>query len=1009
MSHPECSDTLSGQSGSSRGFGRRLLLFVVVCLCLLWGSGWYGFTYWRSERLYKAEVDSANLAIAMAEFVQRTVQATDLVMQGQASAIARLGQSAGHGGDISRMLTGGVGDFSQAITLAFFDAQGRPVAASEKSRHRLDVLGMEPDVRQHMEQPDLGLFVGPPRMGGASDSRYFSLSRRVTGPRGEFLGVIIGAIDAAYLADYFQRYVPGDSGTINLAYTRSSLIVARVPDFAGTFASDISKSEVFERLLDAAPVGTEHYRSAVDGLERGFSYRRLGNLPLVLVVGIADEDVLLEIRSTLAGFWALLLVMTVLLLVAAGLMLRNWRSLQTVMESSRQLIELAPLSISTYDAETGRCLTVNPAFCKMVGASTALALQQRFRELASWRASGMLDAAERVLAGSEAERVVTHLRTSFGKELWLEAVFSSFQTSEGKRLLLMMDDRTQDKQAETKLQLAQKIIASSSEAILITDESNRIISVNAAFERITGYAEADVLGRNPRLLSSGRHSADFYQAMWEQLLAQGHWEGELWDRRRNGEIYPKWTRLDVLRDQESGRLTNYVAVFSDITKRKQDEARIRHLAHHDSLTGLPNRLALTAHLDQALARADRQGLKVALMFIDLDRFKTINDSLGHTVGDQLLVAVAGRLRQSVLRASDMVARLGGDEFVVVLEDIRQGEDALPVAQKILDALGESYRLGEQTLFCTPSIGIGLYPEDAGNVDALMQHADTAMYHAKSAGRNTVQFFTSNMNAQAEGRLALETDLRSALRGEQFLLHYQPQYDLLTGQLTGMEALIRWQHPQRGMVSPGEFIPLAEETGLVVGIGEWVLAEVCRQASEWHRAGRQFGAIAVNIAAQHFRHRDFITHVRKILAETAINPAWIELEITESGVMSLAKEAVAILNDLKGMGLGLAIDDFGTGYSSLAYLKRFPVDKLKIDRSFVMDIERDPSDAAIAASVIALAHSISLKVVAEGVETPGQASFLRQHGCDRVQGFLYARPQATPALEAQWERVVQVSM
>ena len=553
----------------------------------------------------------------------------------------------------------------------------------------------------------------------------------------------------------------------------------------------------------------------------------------------------------------------------------------------------------------------------------------------------------------------------------------------------VIEDLSIEKREREELLLARKVFEVNSEAIMVTDAQNRIVRVNAAFESITGYSEADVMGADPKVLGSGRHDRNFFAEMWKTIYEHGHWEGELWDRRKDGNEYPKWVHIDTIRDAE-GQISHFVAVFSDITERKASEERIRYLAQHDALTGLPNRFTLAVYLEHALARAERSGDKIALMFIDLDNFKHINDTLGHHAGDRVLCEVAHRITSTV-RKSDIVARIGGDEFVVVLETTNLPSDAAIVGQKIIERLAAAIQFDSVSLHTTPSIGIGIYPEDGGDAETLMKNADMAMYHAKSAGKNNVQFFAEHMNQAAAVRLKLETRLRNALGNNEFILHYQPQIELETGHVSGLEALIRWRNDELGMVSPASFIPLAEEIGLIMPIGEWVLRTACHQARRWLDEGIPFGQIAVNISPQQFRQRHFPQRVEAILAETGLPPDRLELEITESTVMETAEAAIAMLLRLKDLGVTLSIDDFGTGYSSLAYLKRFPIDRLKIDRSFVLDIETDASDATIATAVIALAHSLGLDVVAEGVETAGQNEFLRLGGCDNVQGYFHCRP------------------
>ena len=547
----------------------------------------------------------------------------------------------------------------------------------------------------------------------------------------------------------------------------------------------------------------------------------------------------------------------------------------------------------------------------------------------------------------------------------------------------------QRKRAEAQLRLAAHVFEHSGEAILITDGKNRITEANPAFTRMTGYTLDEVRGQDPRILSSGRTSREEYAEMWQAIHQNGFWQGEMWDRCKNGAVYPKLMTISVVRNPQ-GDIDFFISSFADLSEQKANEEKIRHLAHHDALTGLPNRMHLQISLEQSLATARRDHAEVALMFIDLDRFKIINDTLGHNIGDGLLVEVARRLRDSV-RDSDLVARLGGDEFVVALNDCDTANAAAHIAEKILANLAQPYQIEGNPLHTTPSIGISIYPHDGGDLDTLMKNADTAMYHAKAVGRNNFQFFSEGMNKSTNDRLMLENSLHQALQRDEFTVHYQPQADMRSGRLVGAEALIRWQHPERGMVSPLQFIPLAEENGMILAIGTWVLREVCRQIKAWREQGLNGLRFAVNLSPRQFRHEKLVDDILAILAEFEVPAAALELEITESSVMDNPDAAVLQLKKLNQHGLSIAIDDFGTGYSSLNYLKRFPVSKLKIDRSFVMDIPGDANDTAIAIAVIQLAKSLGLNVVAEGVETAEQQQFLEEQGCDFLQGYRYSKP------------------
>ena len=560
--------------------------------------------------------------------------------------------------------------------------------------------------------------------------------------------------------------------------------------------------------------------------------------------------------------------------------------------------------------------------------------------------------------------------------------------------VVAFNDISERLRTESQLRLSAEVFENSHEGIFITDADNRILSVNAAFSDITGYSRDEALGREPSFLHSGEQGDDFNRFMEEAVKRDGYWQGEIWNRRKNGEVYPEWLSISTIYDAQ-GRISHYIGIFNDITDRKAADERIRFLAQHDALTSLPNRSLLQDRLLQAIASAQRVQDQVAVLFLDLDHFKTINDSLGHHVGDHLLQQVALRLTECV-RASDTVSRQGGDEFVIVLVQVKDPSDAAHIAQNMLAAVARPYDIDGLELHVTPSIGIAIYPDDGQTTGALIKNADAAMYLAKDNGRNNYQYFTQDLNTRAFERLSLENSLRRALERGEFLLHYQPQIDLKSGDIIGMEALIRWQKEDFGLVAPDRFIPIAEESGLIVAIGEWVIGEACRQNRAWQDAGLPAIPVAVNLSALQFRQKDLEQSIARALESSALPARYLELELTESVIMKGAESAVAALQRLKAMGMLLSIDDFGTGYSSLSYLKRFPIDKLKIDRSFVRDVTTDPDDAAIARAVIAMAHSLRLKVIAEGVETQAQSDFLRQERCDEIQGYLFSKP--LPAAE-----------
>ena len=561
-------------------------------------------------------------------------------------------------------------------------------------------------------------------------------------------------------------------------------------------------------------------------------------------------------------------------------------------------------------------------------------------------------------------------------------------------------DITDRKQAEAELRIAASAFESQV-GMMVTDAQCVILRVNRAFSEITGYSEAELLGQTPRLLQSGRHDAGFYRAMWDTIHMVGGWQGEIWDRRKNGEIHPKWLAISNVKDDD-GVVTHYIGAHYDISERKLAEEKINALAFFDQLTGLPNRTLLLDRLQQAMTASHRSGSFGAVLFIDLDHFKTINDTLGHERGDQLLQQVAQRLSANV-REGDSVARLGGDEFVVVLGSLSECADEAAsqtetIGEKIRAALSGPYLLRDIEYTSAASLGATLFTGHQTSLDDLLKQADLAMYQSKANGRNALRFFDPSMQTAVLARATLEDDLRRALEGKPFVLYYQAQVGG-DGDVTGVEALIRWQHPRRGMVSPAEFIPVAEESGLIVPLGQWVLETACSQLATWaSRPAMAHLTMAVNVSAHQFSQADFVQRVLAVIQATGANPYRLKLELTESLLVHNVQEVIDKMLALKARGVGFSLDDFGTGYSSLSYLKRLPLDQLKIDQGFVRDILIDPNDAAIAKMVIVLADSLGLAVIAEGVETEAQRDFLADHGCRAYQGYLFSRPLQIPEFE-----------
>jgi diguanylate cyclase (GGDEF)-like protein/PAS domain S-box-containing protein len=609
---------------------------------------------------------------------------------------------------------------------------------------------------------------------------------------------------------------------------------------------------------------------------------------------------------------------------------------------------------------------------------------------------------EKALRGFHGDELEFRCVRKDGSHMWLSASWVPIIDARGEFIGFRTSGRdiTERKQVEAELRIA-AVAFDSMEPMMITDAGAIVLRVNSAFTECTGYTAAEIVGQTPRMLRSDRHDSAFYKEMWDTIHRVGGWQGEVWDRRKNGEVYPKWLTISAVMG-EDGIVSHFVVTHHDITERKIAEERIKELAFFDALTRLPNRTLLLDRLKQAITASARSGACGALLFIDLDHFKTLNDTLGHDKGDLLLQQVAQRLAASVVE-NDTVARVGGDEFVVVLGNLHKNRQEAAsqteaMAEKILAILGRPYQLGEIEYRSTASIGATVFRGHQASMDELLKQADLAMYKSKDRGRNAVHFFDPDMQTAVVERAALEAGLRSAIEDDQFLLHYQAQID--GNRITGVEALVRWQHPTRGIVPPAEFIALAEETGLILALGSWVLEAACVQLARWAtRADMADLTIAVNVSVQQFREPDFVGKVLTIIRRTGARPDRLKLELTESVLVDNVQDIIEKMSALKAKGVVFALDDFGVGYSSLSYLKRLPLDQLKIDRSFVRDVLIDPNDAVIAKTIVALAHSLGLGVIAEGVETEAQRDFLAAAGCYAYQGYYFCRPLPVEGFEA----------
>jgi diguanylate cyclase (GGDEF)-like protein/PAS domain S-box-containing protein len=665
-------------------------------------------------------------------------------------------------------------------------------------------------------------------------------------------------------------------------------------------------------------------------------------------------------------------------------------------ERFRSLTELSPCGIFRTN-RSGDCIYANTRTAGITGMSTDDCLgtglfQTISTEDRKWVENSWKDSIEHQTCFNEKFR----LQHDNGKSVWAKCQTEQVFDSDGKHagFIGTMTDITELKLADYRGRQAASVFENTIEGIMITDSNAVITAVNPAFEQITGYAEQEVVGKNPNILHSGRQLADFYQEMWTKLQNTGSWQGEIWNRKKDGEVYPGWLAISTIKD-ENDNIINYVGVFSDISDIKQAQGDLAFISYHDPLTDLPNRRLFYEHLSHAISRAARTVSNMALMFIDLDRFKHVNDSLGHNIGDELLALVAQRLAE-IMRGNDTISRIGGDEFTILIEDMASSHEASTIAEKLINGFSLPFITNGHELFISPSIGISIYPEDGTEPDILLKNADAAMYRAKEQGRNSYKFYAPAMSDSAHEKVSMETSIHHAMNNDEFRLYYQPQYDLRSGKLVGAEALLRWNSQAHGEIPPARFIPIIEESSTILRLGDMIMDMACKQSRSWTDKGYSLDRLAINISGRQIQQNDFVQKVAAILEKNGIQGDMLDFEITEGFIMRQARTEIESLNQLRSMGISLSIDDFGTGYSSLSYLKLLPVDTLKIDQSFVRDIGQDSNDEAIARAIIALGHSLGLKVIAEGVETECQNTFLRDEGCDQIQGFLRSRP--LPAAE-----------
>jgi diguanylate cyclase (GGDEF)-like protein/PAS domain S-box-containing protein len=970
-----------------------------LCLAIGIGADLYNS---RARERRNAEQVAGTLSRVLEGHLQATVQKIDLrlseFVENHRDDVLRRAPRA----IVEPELTQFLALFPEVLSFRIVDAAGNFIYDASGTLSDANI-GDRPFFLKLRDDPAAGLVISEPLESRVTKDWVLILARRLADDQGRFQGIVVTAVRTDYFEQFFSKLDVGTNGAVAL-WSDDLLLVARWPRQDAQRGRKLAGTPIPQALAAGQTTGSFSRTTQIDRLPRLIAFRKVEGLPFVITVGLAEKEFLAEWRRRASAYALLGTLLTALLLV----LVRNWthsyaratalaermtEAYRAKEQEGRALIDAIPDPAWLVDTDA-RILAINEAFCRMLGRSMdELIGKTTFDLFPPETAKELREGQLRVYRKNAPVREELWFDTGKGRRTY-EFLRVPVYGADGKPrgLAGVAWDISLRVEAEQRQRLAAHVFENSNEGLLILDAERRAVLCNRAYEKTSGYTLADLTGRDPAFLAAARHGDDFVDRIYEEVLAHGYWRGELWMRARNGEDRPLWCNVNIVLDDE-GELQNYIIQTSDLSERKAAEARIESLATRDQMTGLPNRHGFIRVLDAWLAT----GRGGALLIFDLDHLGRINDAFGHESGDAMLHATGQRLRR-LLREDDVLGRLGGDQFGVLTAGRCDAAAIEAIVGKLLDAIAQPMAIdGGSEVVSTACAGICLFPDDGLDSAALLRNADAAMHSAKASGANQFRFFALNMNQEMAERLRLESDLRGALERREFFLHYQPQYDLATHRLIGVESLLRWRHPEFGVVPPNQFIPLAEETRLILPIGRWVLIEACRQNRAWQEAGLPPWIVAVNLSALQFHDGSIVDQVSEALVLSGLDPRWLELEITESVIMQEPERVVSLLGQLKALGVRLSIDDFGTGYSSLAYLKRFPLDKIKIDRSFVTDIERDPNDAAIVRMVIGIAKELELKVIAEGVETVGQRDFLRNHACDEVQGYLYSRPIPAEAI------------
>jgi diguanylate cyclase (GGDEF)-like protein/PAS domain S-box-containing protein len=985
------------------------LLFIGIITNLV-----YTLLQARQNVLQLQQLTSEKLVRVLEQQTADSLNAVELALQTSAFSIALLPpEKPGSDDAVHDILVSTIRHLPFVRAIWVLDADGNMIHDSERLPGKYNLSERE-YFKVHQEKTAQGLYIDRPQL-SKHGVWFIGVSLPVRHQDGTFGGVIAAAVEPKYFHRFYESVRPGNDGVVALFKTDGTLML-RMPDWEGVIGKKLDTQPRFVDMLQENSAGSYRAISNVDNIERMYLYRRVSGRPMVVLVGIGEREILAPWRKAAQAYTAVSVAFLLLVcwLGYLGLYeLRRRTKLHKALEVSEEALNaaqrLARIGSWEFDLQrkTGKWSDEMFALLRMEKASEAPPFHEFLEVLHPD------DRIEVAAAFSHGQGWRGELRSNPDKGplryLYASGTEHKDENDEVIKLSGTLQDVTERHLDNEKLNLASRVFDHMQDGIVVADIDGKIVAVNTAFERITDYTEAEVIGQRPRFLRSERHDKAFYRSIVEAMEVQEQWRGELWGRRKGGASYMQWVTISVMRDN-AGRRTGYVSVITDLSRIMEANAQLDFLSNHDPLTRLPNRRLLNDRLQQVIDNAHSGHPAAAVLILNVDRLQRINDSLGHDAGDAVLAGIAERLYRR-LPHGDTLARPGSDEFVILFTRFEDNNDVIIFARQLLDEVAAPMQVEATTLSVTASVGISVYPYDGKSTSDLLKNADAALSHAKQHGPGTLRFFKPDMNAQALHWISIEHELRGALRRNELFLYYQPQVCLNDGSLCGAEALLRWNSPRLGMVMPAEFIPMAEDIGLIVEIGEWVIRQACAQAKAWQDAELAPMAVAVNVSAQQFSAGTLVQIIESALAQSGLQSRFLEVELTESVLMRDTEMALQQIAALRKIGVRVSLDDFGTGYSSLGYLSRFTLDKLKIDRCFVRDITVDARSAAIARATIALAHGLGITVIAEGVENREQLEYLRTAGCDEVQGFLIGCPTSPGKLfelQLSWQSTLSKS-